>query len=37
MNEMIVLGKIARWEKVKAPVLDSVSSPITKRVAAFQG
>jgi len=32
MNEMIVLGKIARWEKVKALVLDSVSSPITKRV-----
>ncbi len=32
MNEMIALGKIARWEKVKALVLDSVSSPITKRV-----
>jgi hypothetical protein len=32
MNEMIVLGKIARWEKLKMLVLDSVSSPITKRV-----
>src|ERR1035437_2838024 len=32
MNEMIALGKIARWERVKALVLDSVSSPITKRV-----
>jgi site-specific recombinase XerD len=32
INEMSVLGKIARWDKVKALVLDSVSSPITKRV-----
>src|SRR6202161_3460661 len=32
LNEMIALGKIAQWEKVKALVLDSVSSPITKRV-----
>ena len=32
MNEMIALGKIARWEKVKALVLDSVSSQITRRV-----
>jgi site-specific recombinase XerD len=32
MNEMIVLGKIARWERLKMLVLDSVSSPITKRV-----
>ena len=32
MNEMMALGKIAQWEKVKALVLDSVSSPITKRV-----
>jgi site-specific recombinase XerD len=32
MNEMMALGKIAQWEEVKALVLDSVSSPITKRV-----
>jgi hypothetical protein len=32
MNELIVVEKIAGWEKLKALVLDSVSSPITKRV-----
>ena len=32
MNDLIVLQKIAGWEKLKAMVLDSVSSPITKRV-----
>jgi hypothetical protein len=32
MNDLVVLGKIAEWEKLKALVLDSVSSPITKRV-----
>jgi hypothetical protein len=32
MNELIVVQKIAGWEKLKALVLDSVSSPITKRV-----
>ena len=32
MNELIVREKIAGWEKLKALVLDSVSSPITKRV-----
>jgi Family of unknown function (DUF5996)/Phage integrase, N-terminal SAM-like domain len=32
MNELIALEKIAQWEKLKALVLDSVSSPITKRV-----
>jgi hypothetical protein len=31
MNELIV-GKIPEWQKVKALVLDSVSSPITRRV-----
>jgi hypothetical protein len=31
MNELIALEKIAQWEKLKALVLDSVSSPITKR------
>src|SRR6202041_482918 len=32
MNELIAVQKIAAWEKLKALVLDSVSSPITKRV-----
>jgi hypothetical protein len=32
MNELIALEKIAHWEKLKGMVLDSVSSPITKRV-----
>ena len=32
MNDLVVLEKIAQWEKLKALVLDSVSSPITKRV-----
>jgi len=32
MNDLIVVQKIAGWEKLKALVLDSVSSPITKRV-----
>ena len=32
MNDLVVLDKIAQWEKLKALVLDSVSSPITKRV-----
>jgi hypothetical protein len=32
MNGLIVVEKIAGWEKLKALALDSVSSPITKRV-----
>src|ERR1700722_2356285 len=32
MNELIAVEKIAGWEKLKALVLDSVSSPITKCV-----
>src|SRR6267143_3023402 len=32
MNDLTVVGKIAEWQKLKALVLDSVSSPITKRV-----
>jgi hypothetical protein len=32
MNELIVVEKIEGWEKLKALVLDSVSSPITKHV-----
>src|ERR1035437_10291794 len=32
MNDLVVIEKIAEREKLKALVLDSVSSPITKRV-----
>jgi len=32
MNELVAVQKIAGWEELKALVLDSVSSPITKRV-----
>jgi len=32
MSELIAIQKIAGWEKLKTMVLDSVSSPITKRV-----
>jgi integrase len=32
MNDLIALEKLANWQKLKALVLDSVSSPITKRV-----
>src|SRR6266446_200168 len=32
MTELIAVQKIAQWDKLKALVLDSVSSPITKRV-----
>jgi hypothetical protein len=32
MKDLIVVEKIAGWEKLKALVLDSVSSTITKRV-----
>jgi site-specific recombinase XerD len=32
MNDLMVAEKIAQWQKLKALVLDSVSSPITKRV-----
>src|SRR5258705_1448032 len=32
MNDLIAVQKIAQWEKLKALVLDSVSSPITRRV-----
>src|SRR5947209_3855286 len=32
MNDLIAVQKIAGWKKLKALVLDSVSSPITKRV-----
>src|SRR5258708_6331275 len=32
MNDLIAGEKIAQWQRLKALVLDSVSSPITKRV-----
>ena len=32
MNDLISLEKIAQWQRLKTLVLDSVSSPITKRV-----
>ncbi len=32
MNDLMVAEKIAHWQKLKALVLDGVSSPITKRV-----
>jgi integrase len=32
MNDLIAVQEIAGWEKLKVLVLDSVSSPITKRV-----
>ena len=31
MNDLIAIQKIAEWEKLKTLVLDSVSSPVTKR------
>src|SRR6266403_1275047 len=32
MNDLVVAEKIAQWQRLKALVLDSVSSPITRRV-----
>ena len=32
MNDLIVVEKHAEWQRLKALVLDSVSSPITRRV-----
>src|ERR1700732_2501704 len=32
MTDLIAVQRIAGWEKLKTLVLDSVSSPITKRV-----
>ena len=32
MYDLIAVEKIAQWQKLKTLVLDSVSSPITKRV-----
>src|SRR5580658_4142711 len=33
MNDLMAIQKIAQWQKVKALMLDSISSPITKRVS----
>ena len=32
MTDLIAVEKITQWQKLKTLVLDSVSSPITKRV-----
>src|SRR6266478_4778054 len=32
MNDLVVVEKIAQWQRLKSLVLDSVSSPITRRV-----
>jgi hypothetical protein len=32
MNDLIAVKKLAEWDRLKALVLDSVSSPITRRV-----
>src|SRR5258707_4227105 len=32
MNDLVVVEEIAQWQRLKALVLDSVSSPITRRV-----
>ena len=32
MNELMVVEKLAEWQRLKALVLESVSSPITRRV-----
>src|SRR5215472_11682361 len=32
MNDLVVVEKPAQWDRLKQLVLDSVSSPITKRV-----
>jgi hypothetical protein len=37
MNDLIAIQKIAGWEKLKTLVLDSASSPITKRVYSLPG
>jgi len=35
MNDLVLAAKAADWYKLKAFVLDSVSSPITRRVYNF--
>ena len=35
MNELVLADRASEWRRLKALVLDSVSSPITKRVYDF--
>ena len=35
MNDVTITDKTTEWSKLKALVLDSVSSPITRRVYNF--
>ena len=35
LNELVVADRAAEWRRLKSLVLDSVSSPITKRVYNF--
>ena len=37
MNDLVVADRAAEWRRLKALVLDSVSSPITKRVYKLRG
>ena len=37
MNELTVVDKTSEWRRMKALVLDGVSSPITKRVYDMAG
>src|SRR6266550_350156 len=32
MNDLVVVEKLSNWQRLKALVLDSVSSPLTRRV-----
>jgi len=32
MNDLVLANRVSDWRRLKALVLDSVSSPITKRV-----
>ena len=35
MNELVLADRAAEWRRLKSLVLDSVSSPITRRVYSF--
>jgi hypothetical protein len=37
MNDLVLANRAADWSRLKALVLDSVSSPITKRVYNLAG
>jgi hypothetical protein len=32
MNDLVVVERLAKWDRLRGVVLDSVSSPIAKRV-----